>query len=445
MSNATVEGEYTFLAGLLCDPRRVDVVADMLTADDFSEPYFGFMFNAIVAEYSAGRTPSPITLRPVLQGHPGFDGMGGLAGLAKMTGDAGALVARPKETATWLADRARKRRLVEGLDSAVNLASDESMTVEQIIDSADAALSEATQAKRGSEQMSGAVAMDRLLARMEGDQTGVSCRIIKPLDELVGTMRRKQLILMAGRPGMGKTAVALSYALGAAQNGHGVLFISLEMSSEELAARAAADLSYGNNAVPYAAINDGHRTEAVFDAIADARQIMADIPLTILDTASLTVGRLNMAVRRVKRQMEANGEKLELVVVDYLQLLRTDEKHRSAYESVSEISRTLKSIAKENDVAVLALAQLSREVEKRADRRPQLADLRDSGQLEQDADTIVFLLRQEYYLRKDKPEGWETALPEVEGQIQFICAKRRNGPEGDAIGRFHAAYQAVRG
>lgn len=444
MNTATVEGEYTFLAGLLCDPRRVDVVADVLTAQDFSEPYFGFMFDSIVAEYSAGRTPSPVTLRPILQGHPGFEEMGGLSTLAKMTGEASALVARPKETALWLAERARKRRLVEGLDTAANLASDEAATLEQIIDAADASLSEATQARKGSEIMSGVGAMDRLMRRMEEDQTGVSCRVIKPLDNLVGTMRRKQLILMAGRPGMGKTAVALSYALGAAQNGHGVLFVSLEMSSEELAARAAADLSFDTSPVPYAAINDGVRSPQVFDAIADARERMADMPLTIIDTGSLTVGRLNMIVRRIARQMAAKGDKLELVVVDYLQLLRTDERHRSAYESVSEISRTLKSIAKDNDVAVLALAQLSREVEKRSDRRPQLADLRDSGQLEQDADTIVFLLREEYYVRKEKAEGWEGALAAVEGQIEFICAKRRNGPEGSATGQFHAKYQAVR-
>jgi len=141
-----------------------------------------------------------------------------------------------------------------------------------------------------------------------------------------------------------------------------------------------------------------------------------------------------------------------VVIVDYLQLLRTDQTMRSAYEAVSEISRSLKAMAKTNGVAMLALAQLSRAVEQRADKRPILADLRDSGQIEQDADAVFFLLRQEYYLAQTKPSDlspdfpeWERSMQDEEGKIEFIVAKRRNGVVGAATAEFHGAYQAVLG
>lgn len=138
-------------------------------------------------------------------------------------------------------------------------------------------------------------------------------------------------------------------------------------------------------------------------------------------------------------------------MVDYLQLLRPDQRGRSKYEDISEVSQSLKATAKDHDVAILALAQLSREVEKRPDKRPQLADLRDSGQIEQDADGVLFLLRNEYYLRQSEPEmfsadrgKWEHAMSKVQGKIEFILAKQRNGTTGSATGTFYGAYQAVR-
>ena len=158
-------------------------------------------------------------------------------------------------------------------------------------------------------------------------------------------------------------------------------------------------------------------------------------------------------IRRTKRRMAAQGSSLDLVVVDYLQLLRANEtRGKSQYEQVSEISRTLKAIAKETGVAIMALAQLSREVEKRPDKRPMLSDLRDSGQIEQDADLVLFLFREEYYLSKEKPPqhnekytDWQGAIADARGKIDFIVAKRRNGVEGTATGRFHGEFQAVRG
>lgn len=248
------------------------------------------------------------------------------------------------------------------------------------------------------------------------------------------------------------TAVALSYSIGAAMNGHGVLYVSLEMSSAELGARMAADLCFnGRDGVYFSDIINRRVKPADRERLKIAQGMASDLPLAVIDAGSLHVNRLGAIVRRQARRFAARGEKLSLVVVDYLQLLSAD-KGKGAYEAVSQISRALKALAKEQDIPVLALAQLSREVEKRTDRRPQLSDLRDSGQIEQDADTVMFLLRNEYYLRKEQPEmtspdymKWEQAMQDHAGKIEFICAKRRNGETGKALGAFHGAFQAVRG
>ena len=291
-----------------------------------------------------------------------------------------------------------------------------------------------------------------MLAQLDSKDRGVMCKIIPPMDDLLGGARRKQMIVLAARPGMGKTAVALSYSLGAAQNGHGVLYVSLEMSGAELGARMAADLCFdGHGGVYYGDLVNQSLKDRDRHRIGNARKMLADMPFEVVDASSLSVHRLNTMVRRYVRRFAAKGESLDLVVVDYLQLLSAT-KGKSAYETVSEISRALKAIAKEHDVAVLALAQLSREVEKRPGCRPQLSDLRDSGQIEQDADTVMFLLRNEYYLQREKKEmtdpdygKWEALMQEHAGKIEFICAKRRNGETGKGIGAFHGAYQAVRG
>lgn len=251
---------------------------------------------------------------------------------------------------------------------------------------------------------------------------------------------------------MGKTALALSYSIGAVRAGHGVLYVSLEMSGRELAARMASDLCFGSdNPIPFSNIRDGSLSPEYRSRIINAKNDMLARPFSVIDAGSLTMGRLNMLVRRHKRRMAAMGHKLELVVIDYLQLLHTDSKSRSNYEAVSEISRGLKAMAKDNDIAVFALAQLSREVEKRHDRRPQLSDLRDSGQIEQDADAVLFLLRQEYYLQQEEVPplhkdytNWQAKMAEFENKIEFIVAKRRNGITGRAMGKFYGKYQAVR-
>ena len=447
-----VEAEAALLGALLMENDLIDRAADVVDVEDFSFALHGRIFSALLYEFAQGKKVTPVTLRPYFDGDDDIKDLGGVGYLARLTADAAGLLAF-KELCAQIADLGIRRRMQEGFKAAMAACSDMSAKIGDIIGQADAAMT--ISGKEEIHQVSGAECFDEVLTGFDDvGAGGVLCGSIERLDDVLGSIRPKQLIIGAGRPGMGKTAVAISYAIGAARRGHGVLFISLEMSSHELGMRMASDLCFDmgeHDRVPFAAIQAGTINDRQRDAIRRARDFMADLPLFVVDAGSMTIGRLNMMVRRYARRMEAKGQKLELVIVDYLQLLHPDQRNRSAYENVSEVSRGLKACAKENAVGVLALAQLSREVEKREDKRPMLSDLRDSGQIEQDADGVLFLLRQEYYLLKNEPdpgsdkhEAWRVLLERNRGKIEFIVAKRRNGVEGYSAGRFFGPYQAVR-
>lgn len=445
-----VEAEAELLGSLMAGHASTDQIADLVSPTDFSEGLHARMFEAIVHQASKGKPVSPVAIKGFVEGDETLAQLGGPAYLARLTGAAIGLSCA--ESAKLVSELALRRRMADGLRHAAASCEDLNLTPAEITAEADAAIS-----AKGNDlvhQPTGAECMDELFASYLDQNRGVTCGKITALDDLLGPMKPKQLVIGAGRPGMGKTALALSYALGAAERGHGVLYVSLEMSSAELAARMAADLCFGRSEcdpVPYPAIRDGDLQYKQRQALNGARDFLETLPFAVVDAGNLTVGRLNMLIRRHARRMAAKGHKLELVIVDYLQLLSPDTKGRSNYEAVSEVSRALKAMAKDNGVAVFALAQLSRTVETRPDKTPQLSDLRDSGQIEQDADAVLFLLRKEYYLRQTEPEvgsverfDWEAALAAVEGQIEFIVAKRRNGVIGKARGSFHGFYQAVR-
>lgn len=451
MELANIEGEYLLIAALLFDGRRLDIAADLVAAEAFADPFFGRVFGLLVREHGRGQALNALTIRPFLEGDPGYQELGGTRFLADITHVASALVDVPM-VAKQIALLAQRRLLVANIRTALAAGVDVNVEVANVAEAIDGAMAAFTGAHTGVTQISGEDAMGALIKQAETPQRHIVSNVLAAVDHLLGGIRPKQLIIGAARPGMGKTAFAISHSLGAAQAGHGVLFISLEMSHVELSARVAADLAFdGRQGVAFADINSDRPSRAALRAMSDAMATLATLPFHIVDAGSLTLGRLDMIIRRYKRRLAARGQSLDLVVVDYLQLLQCDDRKHSAYESVSEVSRRLKGMAKDHDVAVLALAQLSREVEKRADRRPQLSDLRDSGQIEQDADAVLFLYRHEYYLAAARPDKhapeygeWESSMRNVRGVIDFICAKRRNGVTGTAKGAFHGEFQAVR-
>lgn len=444
-------GEAQVLGNLLNENSLFDVVADILTADDFCEPLHSRIYTAALQEVMAGRSANPATLRAHFADDPAMKEIGGTAYLMRLTGDANPLQS-VADLARHLKDLSRRRALREALSEAAAECLSMGTDLSGIADLVSVAINEGP--GDGLIELSAGACVENHLRAIAEGTAGVTCGRIPAFDEVVGALRPKQFILLAARPGMGKTSTAMSYSIGAARNGHGVLFVSIEMSGEELGGRAAADMCYGpagEGRVPYKFIESGDLNEWQRERVSRAAVELDRMPLVIIDAPSISPGQLSRLVRRQARRFEARGTPLQLVVVDYVQRMRPDRSRQKKYEEISDISAALKDIAKSNGVAIMALAQLSRDVEKRGDKRPILADLRDSGQLEQDADTVIFLLRQEYYHRQSEPDPmapewtqWSDALERMTGEIDFIVAKRRGGETGSAKGVFHGAFQAVR-
>lgn len=449
-TSAIAECEATVLAALLMDPRRIDSVADVLQPHHFGEPLFGRMFGLIVEHAARGEPLNGVTLRPYLEGDDGYQQLGGATFLANLTANPVALMADTLHGARQIKAFWRRREMTAGLRAALEASADIARPIEEALATVEEAVQAATEEAETIKSVSAAEAMDELLRSLESPTSTVSSKRLPDMDELLTDMRGGELVIGGGRPGMGKTAAALSYSLGAAENGHGVLFISLEMGAKELVARMAADISFdGQSGAAYGDINSRNPSRRAIQAIYDARRHIETLPFQIVDKGALTLSQLERLVKRWKRRMAARGQSLDLVVVDYLQLLRGDRRDESRYDLVSEASRRLKAMAKDYDVAVFALAQLSRAVETREDKRPMLSDLKESGQLEQDADAVVFFYREAYYLERTAPKPGmeathEAAVAAVQDKLSLICAKKRRGQVGSIDALFAGKYQAVR-
>lgn len=445
---ANVECEAALLGALMYEPKLIDPIADRLSGPMFYEPLHGRIYDSIVTLHGQGKSANPVTLKPYFEADPSIRELGGVGYLGQLSGS-GAAVVGAKDFAEQVRELSQRRALSIALQEAVQAASDPNVSLDVAGEIADQALAEAREGEDLAGEYTAAEAVQLVIDGMSEPVRGVRCGIIPAIDTLLGPLRPSHLIIGAGRPGMGKTASALSYARGAAERGHGVLFVSLEMDAEQLAERLIADACL-EQGIRYDSIRDRTLTSDEKLEVCRVHDRIRDLPLQILDKQGLTVSALRRLVRRWKRRFTARGQSLELVVVDYLQLMGGDASN-GRYELVTEISRGLKGIAKSEGLAVLALSQLSRKVEDREDKRPTLSDLRESGQIEQDADAVIFFLRLEYYLQQSEPlQGdkkrleWEQALQGCRGAIEFICAKRRNGRVGTRFGRFIGDSQAVR-
>jgi replicative DNA helicase len=274
------------------------------------------------------------------------------------------------------------------------------------------------------------------------------------LDSRMGGLQQSDLIILAGRPGMGKTALATNIAYNVAKawageiradghmgtvNGGIVGFFSLEMSAEQLATRIISE----QTGIPSNKIRRGAIDEGDFERIKDVSIELQNLPFYVDETGGLSIGQLAARARRLKRQRG-----LDLLVIDYIQLLQGTSRRSSEnrVQEITEITTRLKALAKELNIPILALSQLSRQVESRDDKRPQLSDLRESGSIEQDADVVLFVFREEYYLENKKPrEGtaefgeWEKQITDAHGKAELIIGKQRHGPTGTVELQFDAA------
>jgi replicative DNA helicase len=447
-----VEAEAVLLGTLMAGQVDwlIEYAADRLSAASFHEPVHGRIFDAILREHALGNAATPVFIKGYFEDDDGLDALGGTRYLARLTADGQGLLA-PRQFVAQVKDLAARRKVMAAMLAAYQDCANLETDLAAIVSSVDAAIDQ-----RGGDAVlvsDAAETMTAFQTELDAERFGVRNHRIDALDELMGALEPKSLTVLAARPSVGKTAVGTNYALGAARSGHGVCFVSLEMSREQIAGRLIADASFddADRRIPYKAINERTLNPWQRERVNDLAKLIGKLPLNIVDASALTMGRLERIVRSQKRAMAARGLSLDLVVVDYLQLLHCDERKRSIYEAISEISSRLKELAKSNQLAVLALAQLSRSVEARTDKRPTLADLRDSGQIEQDADTVLFLMREEHTLRQSEPRNdpdehdkWQNKLNRCLGTIDFILAKRRSGSIGTAQGKFYGSYQAVR-
>lgn len=452
------ENEAALLGALMMSAQMVDPVGEILGPEDFYYPLHGRIFATIQHEAANGRTPSPVILRSHFVDDPDIGQYGGPGYLAQLTGSGAALIGT-MDFARHIRDLAKRRSLLDQMRLlSADLTALTDNPVEDLVDRLDSAMADALQRAERTSAATLAAAFDTTLQEIEDEAAGRAPRGIEiqrlpDWNDVVGQMRKGEVTILAGRPSMGKTAIALSVLLGAGQAGAGALFISLEMSKGELLKRAITDLVFANGeSASFDHVQRGRFTAFDRERLQEARAAIDTWPVIIDDPSALRIGRLAMMIRRYQRRMTAKGQELKLVVIDYLGLIQSDARKASRYEQVSEVSRTIKRVAKECGVHIVLLSQLSRAVEQREDKRPMLSDLRDAGDIEQDADNVVFVFREEYYLERCEPslgdkkrDAWEKEMEASRDRVDLICAKRRNGRIGSRKCYFFGSHQAVRG
>jgi replicative DNA helicase len=289
--------------------------------------------------------------------------------------------------------------------------------------------------------------IDRMSRKMQGEVVEACVSTgLKALDQkLGGGFQAGQLIVIGGRPGMGKTTTGVSVARQSAKKGHAGGFFSLEMPSEQISARFISDEAFsGQNSIAANQVLMGHVNDQQAERIVEASQAFADLPLALDDSSSLTVGEIGARTRSLRNRFARDGKALEFIVIDYLKFIKASERYRGQrHYEVGEISAGLKTLAKDLGIAVILLVQLNREVEKRTDKRPELADLRESGDLEADADTVLLLFREAYYEQAQK-EPDLNKMQECENLLEIIVAKQRMGTTGPVKVFCHPGASALR-
>ena len=449
---ANIEAEQALLGSLLYDNATFERIGDFLAARHFYEPFHGRLFSSIESHVRKGQLAEPILLAEQFSRDEAFVELGGVRYLADLV-DRAPPAANAGDYARVIYDLALRRDLIRiGGDIAVGAAhGDPELTARDQIERAEQelfALAESGGTSQGfvpfADALHGAVQMAAEAHSREGGLAGISTGLLD-LDQKIGGLHPSDLMILAGRPSMGKTALACNIAFDVARNyawepqpdgtkktvrGGVVAFFSLEMSAEQLAMRLLAEVS----GVSGDRLRKGEIDAMEFGRIRDAAMEIQDAPLFIDATGGITLAKLTARARRLKRQVG-----LDLIVIDYLQLVTGGEaaKDGNRVQEVSMITQGFKALAKELNVPVLALSQLSRQVENREDKKPQLSDLRESGSIEQDADMVMFVYRESYYLGRTEPrEGteehfkWQEQMDMVRGTAEVIIGKQRHGPIG---------------
>lgn len=428
-----IEAEQQLLGAMFSNNANLDRVSGDLKAEHFFESLHADIYTEMLADQMRGRQFSPVTMRARFEEDSRISEMGGIGYLARLLG-ASVSAAYCADYAAIIIDMAGKRKIQEAMREASEGISAGKETPE-LIKGLDAKLSSVTTGGvKNSLSITKAMteALSALYDQSEGVSTGGVTTGRQALNERLGGFFNQDFIVLGGRPSMGKTALATSICLSVARSGRPVAFVSAEMGSTPLVHRFWSEMS----GVPYFGMRQpASLTEGEVRQITQAASELADMPIEIVPDDVLDINAIRAACHRIRREFGDLG----LVVVDYMQLLNGDGKFQQ--ERIANISRGLKQMAKSLDCPVIALSQLSRGVEDRDNKRPLLSDLRDSGQIEQDADVVLFCYRDHYYLSKQKPTGiekrvdWESDCSRTRNEMEVITAKQRMGPTGsDTIG-----------
>jgi len=428
---ANAEAEQSVLGAILVRPEVMDRIADVIVPEDFYREAHGRIYKAMLDLYGKGEPVDLVTVSALLKERGQLEGVGGpafLAGLSEQVGFA----ANADYYANLVRDKAVLRRLLDCTQEIASACLSPVEDVAEFLDEAEHKIFQVAEAKvrPGFAPISALVdneiaTLEAIWGRKDGALTGVTSGFAD-LDNYTAGFQASDLIILAARPSMGKTALALNIAFNAAYKSKPpapVAFFSLEMSKEQLVRRLlSAEGRVDASQIRRAAFLTGDE----WTRLQEAAGLLLDCPIYIDDTPAATV----LDIRAKSRRLKADG-KLGLIIIDYLQLMQGRAELSSREQQISEISRSLKGLAKELNVPVIALSQLSREPEKRERKRPQLSDLRESGAIEQDADVVMFIYRDEVY-RKDSADN--------QGIAEVILGKQRNGPIGTVKLHFEARF-----
>ena len=448
-----IEAEQAVIGSILVSNDIFDEISPIIDSQKFFDPIHIKIYETIEKLIAKGLLANPITLKNHFENNEGLKELGGQEYLIKIT-KFSTSQKQAIDYANIVQEMHLRRELIKISENVLNEASnkeDLSSTGEEIIQSAEKSLFDL--AERGhfnrsflkfDSALKQTIEMAESAHKNEDGIVGVPSGLTD-LDSRLGGLHKQDLIIIAGRPSMGKTALATNIAFHAAKNiekkgsKSTVAFFSLEMSSEQLSTRILSEQSR----IRSNDIRRGKVTEKEFEQFIETSKNIADLPLYIDETPAITISAISNRSRRIKRLFG-----LELIIVDYIQLMRSGRKMEfNRVQEISEITQGLKALAKELNVPVLALSQLSRQVEQRDDKKPQLADLRESGSIEQDADVVMFVFREAYYLERKEPTlgsiehaEWQQKMDEISSLAEILISKQRHGPTGNVKVEFEAMY-----
>src|SRR6201981_3474985 len=455
-----IEAEQSLLGAILVNNDAFYRVSDFLEPKHFFETLHQKIYETAGSLFRMGKVATPVTLKTFFPADAALLSMTVSQYLARLAAEATTII-NAQDDGRTIYDLSLRRDLIGIGEDMVNVAFDAPVDFapRAQIEDAERKLYELAESGRYdggfqkfSQALTLAVDMAAKAFQRDGKLSGIATGL-RDLDTKMGGLQPSDLIVLAGRPGMGKTALATNIAFNVAKahraevqadgtmksiNGGIIGFFSCEMSAEQLATRIIAE----RTGIPSSTIRRGGITETDFEKIRDYSIELQSLPFYVDETGGLSISQLTARARRLKRQ-----KGLDLIVIDYIQLLQGSGKrgNDNRVQEVTEITTSLKALAKELNVPLIALSQLSRQVESRDDKRPQLSDLRESGSIEQDADVVLFVFREEYYLANKEPRPgseehlkWQTEMEIVAGKAEIIIGKQRHGPTGPVQAAFES-------